>query len=36
MQGHLLYISDRAFIGQTVSPYEDADNSSVIDRTTSN
>ena len=29
-------ISDRAFIGQTVSAYEDADDSSVIDRTTLN
>ena len=29
-------ISDRGFLGQTVSPYEDAGRSSTIDRTASN
>ena len=29
-------ISDRVFLGQTVSPYEDAGQSSAIDRTASN
>ena len=29
-------ISDRVFLGQTVSPFDDIENSSAIDRTASN